>query len=139
MNLGNRSFVSKVAVGLMVLTLSVLVFAKQDQTVVVGKDDTVTFETPVRIGKQVVPAGDYRVQHMLEGDNHAVTFKKVSASSEGESGSAAGTEVVRTVCKLKSLGTTAKYTELHYTLHEGSKMKTLQDLLVQGENVKHMF
>ncbi len=139
MNLRNHSFVSKLAVGLLVSIVSVLVFAKQDQTVLVGNDDKVTFETPVRIGKQVVPTGDYRVQHMLEGDNHVVTFKKVSASGEEERGSVAGTEVVRTLCKLESLGTTAKYTELHYTLNEGSKTKTLQHLLVQGENVKHLF
>ncbi len=49
MNLRNHSFVSKLAVGLLVSIVSVLVFAKQDQTVLVGNDDKVTFETPVRI------------------------------------------------------------------------------------------
>jgi hypothetical protein len=46
---------------------------------------------------------------------------------------------VRATCRLKPLGAASKYTELHYTLTDGSKTKTLQHLLVQGENVKHVF
>lgn len=139
MNFRNRSLVSKLAVGFIVLILAVLASAKQSQTLVVGKDDRVTFETAVRIGGQMMPPGDYLVQHVREGDDHAVTFRKISASNEDQIGNAGRTEIVRTVCKLKSLGTTAKYTELHYSVNEGSKTKTLQHLLVQGENVKHMF
>ena len=140
MNLCNhRSFVSWLAIGLMILIIGIPALAQTDEAVLVGKDDTVTFETPVRIGKRLLPPGDYLVRHTLVSNDHVVTFKKISVSSNGQSASAAGSEAVRVICRLKPLGAASKYTELHYTLNHGSKTKTLQHLLVQSENVKHMF
>jgi hypothetical protein len=43
------------------------------------------------------------------------------------------------LARLQSIGAASKYTELHYTLNVDSKTKALQHLLVQGENVKHVF
>jgi hypothetical protein len=59
----HHSFLSKLAIGFLVLAVGLPVLAQTDETVLVGNDGTVTFETPVRIGRQVAPPGDYLVRH----------------------------------------------------------------------------
>jgi hypothetical protein len=56
-----------------------------------------------------------------------------------DSGTWSGRDSGVWLARLQSLGAASKYTELHYILNVGSKTKTRQHLLVQGENGKHVF
>jgi len=61
------------AFALIVLGLSVLSTAERNKF---GVSDTqnVTFQEPIKIGDVVLPKGEYKVQHTMEGENHITVF-----------------------------------------------------------------
>ena len=92
----------------------------------VGKTGDTTFSSEVKVGDITLPAGAYKFKHVVEGDDHVVTFTKITT----------GKEVARVKCKIEPLGDKAKGT-LIYTSAEGGAHVT--QIVVAGENVKHVF
>jgi hypothetical protein len=105
------------------------VSALADQTMRVGQNDEISFETPVKGGQSVLQPGTYRFEHVIESDHHIIILTPISAANAGHE--------VRVQCKLESVGTPAKYTELHFA--PGKQVKTLHYVLVAGESAKHRF
>lgn len=99
------------------------------QTMRVGQNDEITFETAVKVGRSVLQPGTYRFKHMVESDHHVITLTPISGANAGQA--------VRVQCKLESVGAPAKYTELHFA--PGKRIKTLHYIVVAGESAKHSF
>jgi hypothetical protein len=99
------------------------------QNIRVGQNNEITFETPVKVGKTVLPPGTYRFEHVVESDHHIIKLTPTSMSKDSHE--------VAVQCKLESVGKPAKYTELHFA--PGKQFKSLNYVLVAGESDRHRF
>lgn len=139
MQSGNHSYPGELVVSVLTFLIAVVavpLLAQTEKALSVGPKGEVTFETPVRVGKVLLDPGNYLVQHVTEGQDDVVYFRR-SERTKAEGSPAAGSQVVRVKCRLIPLSTVADATELHYGLREGYKQ--LLYLLVQGDKAKHQF
>jgi hypothetical protein len=113
-------------VAMCVLGLSVLAGAGQNQF---GVADTrqVRFDNPIWVGETLLPSGDYKVLHTMQGDTHIMVFQQKS-----------GKEEVRVKCTLVPLQAKAERTETAYTLNDQNE-RVLHGLTFKGDNATHQF
>ena len=113
-------------VAMCVLGLSVLAGAGQNQF---GVADTrqVRFDSPIWVGETLLPSGDYKVLHTMQGDTHIMVFQQKS-----------GEEEVRVKCTLVPLQAKAERTETAYTLNDQNE-RVLHGLTFKGDNATHQF
>lgn len=101
---------------------------KHENKIHVGKRGEISFNTDTRVGDALLPAGAYQFQHIVEGDDHVVVFKKAGT----------GKEVVRVKCMIEPLGEKAEQTTI-YSAKNAAGENVVRQILVGGENVKHVF
>lgn len=94
----------------------------------VGKTGEVSFSSEIKVGDISLPAGAYKFKHVVEGDDHVVTFTKITT----------GKEVARVKCKIEPLLDKAKRTEIS-SAPDASGANAITQIVVSGENVKHVF
>ena len=87
----------------------------------------ITCSSPVRIGSDVLPAGEYVVRHTMQGEEHIMAFERVG-----------GKEAVRVKCTLVPLGKKAANDQLLYDT-TSSNEKVLRELMFAGDTAKHVF
>ena len=112
----------------LVLTMSVLATAGRNKF---GVSDTqkVTFNEPIRVGDVVLPKGEYKVQHVMEGENHIMLFSQMT---NGTSATA------RVKCQLVPLQAKAAQSMVLYG-HDQTDGHILQELVFRGDSAKHVF
>ena len=89
----------------------------------------ISFESPIRIGGTLVPAGSYEVRHGMEGDNHIMVFHDVNRKKATD---------VRVKCTLVPLAQKADETQKIYIVN-AAKEEVLQELVFRGDTAKHVF
>ena len=87
----------------------------------------ITFTTPVRIGAEVLPAGEYVVRHSMQGEEHIMAFERVGRK-----------EAVRVKCTLVPLSKKAANDQVLYDT-TSSNEKVLRELMFAGDTAKHVF
>lgn len=85
----------------------------------------VTFTEGVKVGDVIIPAGDYKVVHQMEGENHIMIFRQGKR------------DVARVRCSIEQLKTKAPTSEQVYTAENGQKV--LKTLIFRGDTIKHNF
>ena len=88
----------------------------------------VSFDSPIRIGGTLVPAGDDEVRHVMEGENHIRVFYDISRKNSRE---------VRVKCTLVSLGQKADQTQKIYVVNAASE-QVPEELIFRGDMAKHV-
>ncbi len=116
-------------VALCVLGASLLLQAGPNS---MGVADTrqVKFDSPMRIGTSLLPAGEYKVLHTMEGDNHIMVFKQMNAKQTPVE--------VRVKCSLVPLAAKADQTQQIFVLN-AAKERVLHELIFRGDTAKHVF
>ncbi len=96
-----------------------------------GVADTqkVTFNDPMKVGSVVLPKGEYKVQHTMEGSDHIMIFTQERVSKPAEA---------RVKCQLVPLEGKAKRTQLLYNT-DASNTRVLQEVVFSGDKAKHVF
>lgn len=89
----------------------------------------VTFNDPMKIGQVVLPKGEYKVQHVMEGENHIMIFTQQRVANPAEA---------RVKCQLVKLESKAERTQLLYTQDAGNA-RILQEIVFRGDTAKHVF
>jgi hypothetical protein len=89
----------------------------------------ITFTGTVRIGDAVLPAGDYEVRHVMEGENHVMVFHQVGNAKAQD---------VRVKCSLQPLSQKADQTQKIYTINAANE-QVLQAIIFRGDKAKHVF
>ena len=115
-------------VAVCVVGLSVLASAGQNQF---GVADTrqIRFDNPIWVGDTLLPSGDYKVLHTMQGDTHIMVFEQKSGNKPVE---------VRVKCTLSPLQAKAARTETAYILNDKNE-RVLQALTFRGDNATHQF
>ena len=89
----------------------------------------VNFLENVRVADTVLPAGNYEIRHVMEGQNHIMVFRQVGTKKPIE---------VRAKCTLVPLPEKASRDEKIYTIN-ASNGRVLQELVFRGDSSKHVF
>ena len=89
----------------------------------------ITFTGTVRIGEALLPAGQYEVRHVMEGENHIMVFQQLGKKNAPS---------VRVKCSLQRLAEKASQTQKIYTLNAANE-QVMQAIVFQGDTAKHVF
>ncbi|HZQ70860.1 MAG TPA: hypothetical protein VFA68_20200 [Terriglobales bacterium] len=95
----------------------------------VSDSRSVIFESPMRVGEVLLPKGEYKVLHTMDGDNHIMVFTQQRGKNPVE---------VKIKCTLVPLTAKAPATEKYYVLN-ASNERVLRELVFRGDTAKHVF
>ncbi len=102
------------------------VLAVAEGPMVTWKSKDLKLDKSVRAGSVVLPAGDYKVSHMMEGSEHILVMQLRGKN-----------QTFRVACKMQPLQTKATQDEQHYT-HEGQQA-VLTGIVFKGDMYFHAF
>ena len=134
MSTGNKSVVMSAMLILLLGIFSLAALAQHKDMVSIGKKGVILFDAPVRVGDTLLKPGKYQIQHVMEGQDHVIVFTKMSHQSP----SVPTKEVTRVKCKVEPLGEKAKHSGLRFGTNTAGE-KTVEEVHIQGESVKHVF
>lgn len=117
------------AILLLVIMSLALVAAAGQNKYGVAETRTVSFSEPIKVGDTLLPAGEYKIQHTMEGENHIMVFTQLKSANPASS---------RVKCQLVPLEKKAAHTQVMYG-HNQNETHTLQELTFAGDTAKHVF
>ena len=86
----------------------------------------VKFDSTIRIGTAVLPAGEYTVRHTMEGEEHVMVFSRNGSKDE-----------FKVKCTLVSLEKKAPQSQTVYTVD--ANQRVLREMVFRGDTAKHVF
>ena len=117
----------KIAAVVVVMLFILGVALGADTTFGVGKTRNITFSSDVKIGSTVLPAGEYRILHLMEGSEHTLVFKAVGNN----------TEKARVKCNMAKLD--KKSDQTYSETKTINNERVLVALVFRGDDFKHSF
>ena len=138
----NRSRSKAILMGALLISLigafSLPSYARQRETLRVGKKGEIHLDSPVRAGDALLKPGMFRVQHVVEGEDHVLIFREVSMVAGYRMGSTpVGKEVARVKCKVEPADKKMSNTKIYLRTNAAGE-KEIAEVQVAGENVKHL-
>ena len=124
MQIQKRMFAFLLAV--LVLGAVTLLTATDNSMAGVGLKQEITFTGPTLIGGTLVPAGEYKVLHQMQGTEHIMIFKQIGGKAEAKA-----------KCNLVPLTEKAKTTEQRYT-ENAKNERVLVEMTFRGDTSKHV-
>ncbi len=113
--------------GILLVILGGFAVAKEN-TLGIHEISHVKFESAVRIGSNLLPAGDYTVRHTMEGQEHVMVFKRDTGKREE----------FKAKCTLVRLEKNAPRDEVVYQL-SADNQRIVQEIVFRGDSAKHVF
>lgn len=114
------------------LVMALLSFAgmatARDKAPAIKDSYRITFNAPIHVGSALLPAGEYTVQHLMEGQDHIMVFRDVQGK----------TPEVRVKCALVPLSQKAENDSTSYVLNAANE-RVLQALTFSGDKARHVF
>jgi len=122
-----RAMKAMLALAVTICLLTVAAMAGEDQ----GIADVykVNFSEKVRVADTVLPAGNYEIRHVMEGENHFMVFHQLGTKKPAE---------VRAKCTLVPLPEKATENQKMYELNAANE-RVLRELIFKGDRAKHVF
>ena len=113
------------AAAILVLGATTLLAAKDNPMGIAPKQE-ITFTAPTLVGGSLLPAGDYKVLHEMQGTTHIMIFKQINGRAEAKS-----------KCNLMPLTAKATRTEQRYT-ENAKNERVLVEMTFRGDTATHM-
>lgn len=107
---------------LTLLALGLMAWAQQEGGFKGTK--TAVLSEPSKVGSHILPAGEYKISHVMEGAQHIMVFKKDK-------------QEYRVKCTLQPLNTKAHYTQFTYE-NDASGQRVLQSMVFEDGTVRHV-
>ena len=104
---------------------SASLFAANNSMGVAPKQD-ITLTAPTVVGGTLLPAGDYKVLHEMQGTEHIMVFKQVNGKAE-----------VKAKCSLVPLNQKARTTEQRFN-ENAKNERVLIEMQFRGDTSKHV-
>jgi hypothetical protein len=124
MNSQKRMFAVLIA-AILVIGASTLLTAKDNPMGIAPKQD-ITFTAPTVVGGSLLPAGDYKIVHEMQGTEHIMIFKSVNGKTE-----------VKAKCSLVPLTEKAKTSEQRFS-ENAKNERVLVEMIFRGDTSKHV-
>ena len=115
-------------VALCVVSLAALASAAQNKFGV-ADTRTLAITSPTRLGDTLLPVGQYRIQHTMEGQNHIMVFKQMNVSNPVE---------IKVKCTLVPLDKRADQTRSNFVMNAANE-RVLHSLIFEGDTSEHVF
>ena len=109
----------------LVVVGSASLFAANSPMGVAPKQD-ITLTAPTVVGGTLLPAGDYKVLHEMQGTEHIMVFKQINGKAE-----------VKAKCSLVPLMEKARVTEQHFNANAKNE-RVLVEMQFRGDTSKHV-
>lgn len=106
--------------------LSTAALLAKDNPMGIAQKQTITFSSPTVVGGSLLPAGEYKVVHEMQGENHIMIFTKVGGKVE-----------VKANCKLVPLSEKASRNEQRYT-ENAKNERVLTQMTFKGDKATHV-
>ena len=119
-----RMFVVVMAV-IVILGAATLVAAK-DNPMGIAQKQEISFTAPTLVGGSLLPAGDYKVLHEMQGTTHIMVFKQINGKAEAKA-----------KCNPVPLNEKAKTTEQRYN-ENAKNERVLIEMTFRGDTSKHV-
>ena len=100
--------------------------AASDSMAGVATKQAITLTAPTVVGGSLLPAGEYKINHEMQGTEHIMIFKQVNGKAE-----------VKAKCNLVPLNAKAKTTEQRYT-ENAKNERVLLEMQFAGDTSKHV-
>ena len=128
-----------IALAIALGSFSSQVSAQHHEHLTVGKKGMVRFSSKVRIGDRLLEPGMYHVQHVVEGTDHVFVFKPVTMpAGYREYSMVEGAEIVRLKCRVEPVAKAVNNTKVIFGRNTAGE-RTIEEIQVAGEKVKHIF
>ena len=101
-------------------------FASTDSMTGVALKQEITFTGPTLVGGTLLPAGDYKVTHEMQGSEHIMIFKQLGGKAEAKA-----------QCHLVPLDAKSKTTEQRYS-ENAKNERVLVEMQFRGDTSKHV-
>lgn len=111
---------------IVVLGAATLLSATDNSMQGVALKQEITFTGPTVVGGSLLPAGDYKVMHEMQGTNHIMIFKQINGKAEAKA-----------KCNLVPLTQKAKTTEQRYS-ENAKNERVLVEMTFRGDTSKHV-
>ncbi len=111
---------------IVVLGAATLLAASDNPMSGVALKQEITFTGPTVVGGSLLPAGDYKVTHMMQGSEHIMIFKQIGGKAEAQA-----------KCNLVPLTEKARTTEQRYT-ENAKNERVLTEMTFRGDTSKHV-
>ena len=133
-------FVATIITMTIVLGLSsAQVLAQHHDHLNVGKKGMIRLSSKVRVGDSLLKPGMYHVQHVVEGTDHVFVFKPVSMpAGYKEYSMVEGAEILRLKCTVQPVAKSVSNTKITFGRNVAGE-RTIEEIQVAGEKVKHIF
>lgn len=92
----------------------------------VALKQTINLTTPTVVGGTLLPQGEYKVNHEMQGTEHIMIFTKIGGKAEA-----------KVKCNLVPLNAKAKTTEFRYS-ENAKNERVLTEMQFQGDTSKHI-
>jgi hypothetical protein len=134
----SQKFAITAIIVLLLGAFSIPALAQHDD-MVTGKKGSFSFDSPVRVGDVLLKRGIYQIQHVMEGEQHVLIFRKMVGTGYAYTSPVASDKVAaRVVCRIEPLSEKAKNSGIRFGVNSAGE-KTIESLYIQGENVRHVF
>ncbi|HEY2931964.1 MAG TPA: hypothetical protein VGK99_09460 [Acidobacteriota bacterium] len=138
MNYGKKYFSKGALLMTLLGSFCIPLLAERPGTVRVGNKGEITFSSPVRVGEVLLQPGLYQLQHKSVGESHSIIFKPIVERRHAGWEKPTDKEITRLKCHVQPLEIKAKATEVRFGTNP-AKETTIEEVMIQGENVKHVF
>lgn len=115
------------------------VLAQNHDHLALGKKGMVRLSEKTRVGDRLLEPGMYHVQHVVEGTDHVFVFKPVTMpAGYREYSMLEGSEIVRLKCRVEPVAKSVSNTKITLGRNTAGE-RTIEEIQVAGEKVKHVF
>jgi len=111
---------------IVVLGTATLLSATDNSMAGVALKQDVIFSAPTLVGGNLLPAGEYKVSHEMQGSEHVMIFKQIGGKAEAKA-----------KCNLVPLTEKAKTSETRYT-DNAKNERVLTEMTFRGDTSKHV-
>ncbi len=123
MDFQKRMFVMVIAA---LLLAGTTMLVASDNPMGIAPKQEITFTAPTIVGGSLLPAGDYKVLHEMQGTTHIMVFKQIGGKAEAKA-----------KCNLVPLDAKAKTTEQRYSQNAKNE-RVLNEMTFRGDTAKHV-
>ena len=133
-----RVIVASVALAFCLGIFNSQLYAQQESSLIADKGGKFHVDSSVLVGATLLRSGMYKVQHVMEGNDHVIIFRVIRMNQyKGAMGNERlGEEVARVKCTVEPAGKPWKHTKL-VLVRNASGQKVVEAVQIAGENVLH--
>ena len=92
----------------------------------IAEKQTITFSEPTIVAGTLLPAGEYKVTHEMQGQNHMMIFNQIGGKAEAKA-----------KCTLVPLSKTATQSEQQYN-QNAKNQRVLIEMTFYGDKASHV-